>query len=133
MTPRELHRPASLIAKEDLAIRAAVEHRKEHGIPDGEHPLLTYLYSDLLWTAHLCELLAAFFNASSDGQGAAFLQAFEKTCIQNEHRSPSWRLRMLWRALSAEDPATIPDGAIRRLVMQIRADDAANDRRGVTQ
>jgi len=126
LPPGEVQRLISSLNR-DLRVR------KKQGAPDDEHPTITLLWSHLLYIAHVCEILTAYGDAAIAGASelllgrekahkadGMFIVGFDRTMRRNSVPTLAEFAITLYKALTAENPDSIPDPILRDVIRSAR-------------
>jgi len=103
--------------------------RKKQGPPDDEHPTITLLWSHLLHTAHVCEILTAYGGALvaplypgrlKVAAADKFIIGFDRTMRRNGVPTLAEYAITLYKALTTENPDSIPNPTLREVIRAAR-------------
>lgn len=111
-----------------IAMRAAVADRKARRIAspmkasfgESEHPVITCLWDTLEYLVDDSMFLYGYFDAISNGNALNLVKCFEQSARENGLRTRTERMLELYAALTCDDPATIADVTLRRVVSMAR-------------
>lgn len=102
-------------------MRADLRQRREEGIPEDEHPIITFLWAELEFLAELAWGLLDFAEKTTEGFGDSFIHLFERYMAEHgNHVTLAERMVELYRAITAIDPVVIHDKKLRAVIEEAR-------------